>query len=172
MVNGKWINSTWLVALLLVACKPSATLDETTPKFYFPSDSVYTAFHDTLRLSGNVRDGFRLNSITAGDTATLHVEVDGVFHPLAGIGISLSEPDAAELLCPTQADSLFDITSDSTGHWFALRQQRTRIPFTFLYHAKQASKRIGVTVTATSEASEANRQASISLHMPIATLPE
>ena len=73
MVNGKWINSTWLVALLLVACKPSATLDETSPKFYFPSDSVYTAFHDTLRLSGNVRDGFRLDSITAGDTATLHV---------------------------------------------------------------------------------------------------
>ena len=114
MVNSKWLNSKlldskWLVlaALLAGACKPSATLDETSPKFYFPSDSVYTAYRDTLLLSGDLQDGFQLDSITAGDTATLHLEVDGVFHPLAAIGIRLSEPDVAELLYPAgaQADS-------------------------------------------------------------------
>lgn len=180
MVNSKWLNSKlldskWLVlaALLAGACKPSATLDETSPKFYFPSDSVYTAYRDTLRLSGDLQDGFQLDSITAGDTATLHLEVDGVFHPLAAIGIRLSEPDVAELLYPAgaQADSLFDVAADSTGYWLTLRQQRTRIPITFQYHARQASRDIGVTITATSEASEAYRLARLTLHMPIRRTP-
>ena len=134
---------------------------------------MYTAYRDTLLLSGDLQDGFQLDSITAGDTATLHLEVDGVFHPLAAIGIRLSEPDVAELLYPAgaQADSLFDVAADSTGYWLTLRQQRTRIPITFQYHARQASRDIGVTITATSEASEAYRLARLTLHMPIRHTP-
>ena len=72
MVNSKWLNSKWLVlaALLAGACKPSATLDETSPKFYFPSDSVYTAYRDTLRLSGGSGTATRQLTVEGGGRRT------------------------------------------------------------------------------------------------------
>lgn len=161
------------VVSLLWACKPSAKVEETAPKFYFPTDTVLTAYRDTLRLSGDIKNGFKLDSIAAGDTATFHLEIDGVFHPLTEVWLSLSDPEAAELLYTDTVymNSMFLPSSDYAGGKFILSQKQTRIPFTFQYHAKKADKRVGVTITAFSEASEANKSGQIQLQTPACQTP-
>lgn len=162
------------LAVLLGACKPSAKLEETTPKFNFLTDTVVTAYGDTLMLKWNKKEGVKMDSIAAGDTARLLVYVDGVFHGLTEISLSLSDKEAAELLLtdhPAGTDNTLADEPDSDEKRIPLDGEKTRIPFVFRYHALKASKDASVVITATSQASADNNTAQITLNLPVKKTP-
>ncbi len=162
-----------MLAVLFAACKSTTPLDQTTPKFYFPTDSVFTTCGDTLLISGSVQNGFATDSITAGDTAIVRLEVDGVFHALRRISVTPLDPDAGELVLPggVYADSLFSAVLDSAGCHFEPLSESIRAPFSFMYHATQAAKEAGVTIEVLSEAPEPDNSAQLTLKMPARLAP-
>ena len=163
-----------LLILFVFACRPTAPIEETSPKFNFPTDSVFTAQHDTLRIRGNFRDGFRMDSIAAGDTAWFHIEIDGVFHALTEITVSLSDNSVAELLLfPDQEyiNSTFLSSSDFANGQFLVAANQRRIPFKFGYHAIQFSRNSRLTLTAHSEAPDNYNTNNFSLLLPIKRTP-
>lgn len=163
------IATPMLLLLLAVACKPSPPLTETTPKFYFPDDTVYTASGDTLVVQGTPRNGFTLSALKAGDTVEVRVDIDGVFHPLAEVCITLSSDTAAEALppLPTESDSLFLPGSDFAAGQYLVSEGHTRIPFTVRYHALLPDTRASLTLTARSLAPAGSDTASLTLRAPV-----
>ena len=162
-----------LLIFFAFACRPTAPIDETSPKFNFLTNIVPTSQRDTLLIRGNLRDGFRMDSIFAGDTAWFRIDIDGVFHALTEITISLSDNSRAEiLLFPDQAylDSTFLNFSDFTAGQFLVAGGRTRIPFKFGYHAIQSGANT-LTLEALSQASDDYSTNNFSLSLPIRRTP-
>ncbi len=176
MRTGLFITYSLIASLVFFSCSRSDKLTETSPKFSFVSDSVFTTYKDTLRIRGSYSNnsGFYMDSIAAGDTAAFMIDVDGVFHTLTEINISLSPGDSvAEILFPDNnyKDSLFSGSSDFEQGILYPATENTRVPLRFLYSTKKASKDITLNLTAYSEASDENNTNHFTLKVPVKRTP-
>ena len=163
-----------LSALVFFACSSTAEIKETSPKFNFPTDSVFTSQLDTLRIRGNFQTGFRMDSIAAGDTAWIRVDIDGVFHQLTEINFVLSDSSVAEILFPDQAyiDSMFLSPPNFAEGQVFVAGSRTRIPFQFAYRAIRTNRDVSyLTLTAHSTAGENHSVNNFRLILPIKRTP-
>jgi|GEM_PF-6541350 len=163
-----------LLTVIFFACNSRVEIEQTSPKFNFPSDTIFTSHNDTLHVRGSFPNGFRVDSISAGDTAHFRIDIDGVFNQLTEIRIALSVADTiAELLFLDQAhmDSTFLSSSDFQAGIFHVAGGRTRIPFIFSYAAIQTSRNADLILTAHSDADEYNDENSFTLRVPIKRTP-
>ena len=162
-----------LIISVFFSCSHSEKITQTSPKFHFPINTVFTSYCDTLRITGSAKNGFQMDSIAAGDTAVFCVDIDGVFHQLTEINIALSEDSVAELLFLDAAymDSLFLSSSRPEEGVFYPVENKMRIPFYFRYCAKKASKNVKLTLTAFSEAGKTDHTNQFTLKVPIKKTP-
>ncbi|NDV45659.1 hypothetical protein D0T49_01160 [Paludibacter sp. 221] len=139
------------------------------PQFYFPTDSIPTAYQDTLLIKHINTIGYRLDTITAGDTAFFWIEVDGVFNRITNLNMTLSDNVAGELLYPDKEalDSVFLNSSDYENGTLYLDGSKSRVRFPFQYFAKKPSRNISLTMTAVSDAEEEYNTGVFVLKAPI-----
>jgi len=163
-----------LFFLLFSCAKEKEALGTVSPKFHFSSDTIFTSYPDTLLLKGNFRNGFRTDSIIAGDTAFFSMEIDGVFNKLLKINITLSNDTTAELLFVDKQylNSIFLDSSDYEGGVFYPASDKVRLPFMFQFHAKKPSKDLHITLTATSDTDNGNSTSSFKFNAPIGVPPK
>ena len=160
-----------LLALVFFACSSRVEIEQTSPKFNFPTSTVFTSQNDTLRIRGSFRDGFHMDSIAAGDTAHFRIDIDGVFNRLTEIRIELKNANAELLFDQAYLDSMFLSSSDFQAGVFRVAGERTRIPFLFSYAAIQTSRNASLKLTAHSDADEDNNENSFTLRVPIKRTP-
>ena len=161
------------LALIFFACNSTEKIEETSPKFNFPTDTIFTSYHDALRIQGSFRTGFHMDSVAAGDTAWFRIDINGVFNRLTEINVALSDNSVAELLFLDQAymDSTFLSWSNFSAGQFLVTDGKMRIPFKFGYHAIQFSRNVSLTLTAHSDANDDNNTNNFTLCLPIKRTP-
>ena len=162
-----------LLAVVFFSCNSRSGIEQTSPKFNFPTDTVFTSQNDTLRIRGSFRqnDNFRVDSIAAGDTAHFRIDIDGVFNRLTEIHIELENANAELLFDQAYLDSMFLSSSDFQAGIFRVAGERTRIPFIFSYAAIQTSRNANLKLTAYSDADEYNNENRFTLRAPIKRTP-